>query len=127
MKQKLLFIALGGALGSALRYLVGGWMQRLGGGVFPLGTLTVNVVGCFAIGFLNYLFLGPVLVREPYRLAIVTGVLGGFTTFSAFGWETLSLTNEGAWLQAAANVMLNNVLGLLAAWAAYHLAGRLFG
>lgn len=127
MKQKLLFIALGGALGSALRYLVSGWAQRLGGGTFPLGTLAVNVAGCFAIGFLNYLFLGPFLVREPYRLAIVVGVLGGFTTFSAFGWETLSMAQEGAWLQATANVLLSNVLGLLAAWAAYHLAVRLFG
>ena len=125
--MKLLWIAAGGAVGAALRYLVAGWMQRLTGGTFPVGTLAVNVLGCFAIGLLNYLLLGPLMVREEVRLAVVVGVLGGFTTFSSYGWETLALTNEGAWLAAGANVALNNVLGFAAAWAAYRLAETLFG
>lgn len=127
MRLKLLLIALGGGAGSALRYLVTGWVQKLSTGPFPVGTLTVNVVGCFAIGILNYMFLGPYLIREEYRLAIVTGILGGFTTFSSYGWETLSFTNDGAWLAAGANVMLNNGLGFFAAWSAYRLAETAFG
>jgi CrcB protein len=127
MRLKLTLIALGGGVGAALRYLVTGWSQRLVPGTFPVGTLAVNVAGCFAIGLLNFVLLGPVLVREEVRLALVTGVLGGFTTFSSYGWETLALTNEGAWLAAGANVALNNGLGFLAAWVAYRLAELLFG
>jgi len=127
MRLKLALIALGGGVGAALRYLVTGWAQKLVSGTFPVGTLTVNVAGCFAIGLLNYVLLGPLLVREELRLALVTGVLGGFTTFSSYGWETLALTNEGAWLAAGANLVLNNGLGFFAAWAAYRLAELLFG
>ncbi len=124
---KLLLIGLGGAGGSMMRYLVGGWMQKLSNGVFPLGTLTVNVVGCFLIGLLNVALLGPFTVREEFRFAILVGVLGGFTTFSSYGWETLSLTNDGQWLAAASNFLLNNVLGFAAAWLGYRLAVTWFG
>ncbi|MCC6682475.1 MAG: fluoride efflux transporter CrcB [Phycisphaeraceae bacterium] len=134
---KLLLIGLGGAGGSVMRYLVGGWMQKLGDGgiaklipgvgVFPLGTLTVNVTGCFLIGLLNVALLGPFTVREEFRIALLVGVLGGFTTFSTYGWETLSLTNDGQWLAAVSNFMLNNVLGFAAAWLGYRLAVAWFG
>jgi CrcB protein len=127
MRDKILLIAVGGAAGSVLRYLVAGWVQRAAGGVFPLGTLAVNVAGCFAIGLLNPLLLGPLVLREEVRLALLIGLLGGFTTFSTFGWETLSLTNDGDWLAAAGNVVLHNVLGLAAAWGGYQLARSVFG
>ncbi|HEX6201633.1 MAG TPA: fluoride efflux transporter CrcB [Thermoanaerobaculia bacterium] len=127
MRDKLLLIALGGAAGSVLRYLVAGWVQRAAGGVFPFGTLAVNVAGCFAIGLLNPLFLGPFLIRPELRVAILVGLLGGFTTFSTYGWETLSLGHDGEWLAAAGNLLLHNVLGLAAAWGGYQLARGVFG
>jgi fluoride exporter len=125
--QKVFLIALGGALGSVLRYLMSAWMQRLANGTFPFGTLTVNVIGCLLIGFLNALFFGPFLIRAEYRLAVTAGILGGFTTFSSFGWETLSFINDGEWMYAAANVAANNILGLAAAWGGYRLAVAWFG
>jgi len=116
-----------GATGSLLRYLVQGAGQRLIEGTFPLGTLLVNVVGCFVIGFLNALFIGPWPVRGDVRVGIVVGLLGGFTTFSSFGWETFALANEGQWPRALLNV-LASVLGCFAAvFAGYRLAQRWFG
>lgn len=119
---KLLFIAGGGAAGSVLRYLAAGWGQRLTAGVFPLGTLLVNVSGCLLIGYIGTLLAGPALVRDEYRLAVLVGFLGGFTTFSTFGYETWALLNDREWGMAAANVLLSNLLGLAALWFGNRLA-----
>ena len=121
---KLLLIAAGGGAGALLRYLVAGWGQKLTPGVFPLGTLLVNLTGCLAIGFLATVFTGPLLVREEYRVAILVGLLGGFTTFSTFGYETLSLVEDREWGPAALNVLLSNGLGLLAVLVGARLAAR---
>src|SRR5262245_27759999 len=115
--MKYIWIAVGGAGGSLLRYLLQGWVQRWAGGTFPAGTLVVNVLGCFVIGLLAAAFAGPVLIREEYRIGLTVGVLGGFTTFSAFGLETFNLTNEGQFRLAAANVVLSVGLGFAAIWA----------
>ena len=124
---KLVLIALGGAGGTIARYAVSGWAQRLtGGAVVPVGTLTVNVAGCLLIGVLGFALSGAVLVREEYRVALLVGVLGGFTTFSSFGYETLSLLNDGQVGRAAANVLLNNGAGLVAVWLGYRLAEHFF-
>ncbi len=125
--EKLLFIAAGGGVGSVMRYLVAGFGQRLIVGPFPLGTLIVNVIGCFALGLLGAAFAGPVLIREEYKLAILVGLLGGFTTFSTYGWETLSLVNDGQTARALANIVLSNVLGLAAALAGYRIAQQWLG
>jgi CrcB protein len=119
---KLLFIAGGGALGSVLRYLAAGWGQRLTPGVFPLGTLLVNVSGCLLIGYLATLFTGPALIREEYRLAVLVGFLGGFTTFSTFGYESWALLADREWGLLGANVLLSNVAGLAAVWLGHRLA-----
>lgn len=124
---KFVLIGLGGAAGSLLRYLVSGWAQKFGDGTFPLGTLAVNIIGCFLIGLLNALFGGPLLIRSEYRIGLLVGVLGGFTTFSAFGWETFSLVNEGQFTRATLNVALSVGAGLAALWFGYRLAERLFG
>ena len=121
----LIFVA--GGVGCVLRYGMAGWVQRFAGGSFPLGTLAVNVVGCIALGFLAALFTGPVLLREEYRLAILVGLLGGFTTFSTFGYETVSLGNDGQFALAAANLLLSNGLGLAAAWLGSRLATAIYG
>jgi fluoride exporter len=124
---KLLLIAVFGGVGSLLRYLVTGWCQKLANGSFPLGTLCVNVVGCLLIGLLGALFFGPYLIREEYRLALMVGLLGGFTTFSSFAFETLTLASGGELGLALGNIVLSNVLGLLAAWAGYRFGVKLFG
>src|SRR5688572_32906789 len=101
MALRLLLIALGGAVGTLARDGVGaalaGPSQR---GGFAYGTLAVNLVGCFAIGLLSGWFADRWPVREEYRLALIVGVLGGFTTFSSFGWETAAMLREGRVLHA---------------------------
>jgi CrcB protein len=125
---KILFIAVGGAVGSVLRYLMQGWLQRASGSVFPLGTLAVNVLGCLAIGVLAAAFAGAAAsVREEYHVGLTVGLLGGFTTFSAFGLETYLLASPGQYRHAAAYVALSVVLGLAAVWLGYRAGQRCFG
>jgi len=124
---KLAFIAGGGALGALLRYGAAAGVQRFGGSAFPIGTLAVNLIGCLAIGLLGGFFAGPQLVREELRLGLLIGLLGAFTTFSTFGWETVQLANSGQFTLAAANVLLSNLLGLAAVWAGYHVSTAWFG
>ena len=125
--KHLLLIFVAGGCGSVMRYSVAGWAQRLSVGTFPVGTLTVNIAGCAAIGFLAPLLTGPVLIREEYRLAVLVGLLGGFTTFSTFSWETISLADDGQKWLAMSNILASNLLGLAAAWAAARLAATLYG
>lgn len=127
---KYLLIALGGALGSVLRYAVHGAVQRWAGGPFPSGTLAVNVLGCLVIGALAAAFAGsaPIVpIREDYRLGLMIGVVGGFTTFSTFGMETFDLVNEKRMLLALANVTLSVGLGFAAVWIGYRTAERWLG
>jgi CrcB protein len=125
--NRLLLVAFFGGIGSLLRYLVSGWCQKLADGSFPLGTLAVNVCGCLLIGLSGAIFFGPSMIREEYRLALMVGLLGGFTTFSSFAWETLALSNGGQLGLALLNVALSNLLGILAAWLGYRLGVRIFG
>ncbi len=82
----------------------------------------VNVLGCAAVGFLAALFSGQLAIREEYRLAILVGLLGGFTTFSAFSLETVKLAGSGQFGLAVLNVVASNALGLTAAWLGMRLA-----
>lgn len=124
---KIVLIAVGGAAGALLRYGVAGLTQRVSGSTFPYGTLAVNAIGCLAIGLLAGFFAGPHLVREEYRVAILVGVLGAFTTFSTFGLETLELARDGQFAPAAANILLSNALGLGAVWLGYRASQAWFG
>ena len=124
---KLLLIAAGGSLGTVLRYLVAGWAQRIGPPTFPIGTMVVNVAGCMAIGVAGAVFAGPHSWREEWRIALMIGLLGGFTTFSSFSFETLELANEGEFLRAALNVLLTNALCIGSAWIGYRLTQHLVG
>jgi CrcB protein len=124
---KLLIIAAGGGVGSVLRYLLAGAAQRLTGSVLPIGTMTVNVVGCLAIGLVAAYFAGPQLVRAEWRLGLMVGLLGGFTTFSSFSFETVALLNDGQMRAAVLNVVLSNVLCLAAAWLGYRVGQAWFG
>lgn len=110
-------VGLGGFIGSALRYLVGGWAQSLSKSLdFPYGTLTVNLIGCFVIGFLGELAEARGIFTSETRLLVFIGLLGGFTTFSSFGNDTLNLARSGQMINALTNVAVNMVFGLLLVW-----------
>ena len=110
-------VGLGGFIGSALRYLVGGWAQQFSKSLdFPYGTLTVNLIGCFVIGFLGELAEARGFFTSETRLLIFIGLLGGFTTFSSFGNDTLNLARSGQTLNALTNVVVNVIFGLLLVW-----------
>jgi fluoride exporter len=127
MMARLALVALGGGFGSVLRYLLAGWGQQLTRGSFPLGTLIVNILGCLAIGALKAAFSGSLLIKEEYQVALTIGVLGGFTTFSAFAFETFAQANERDWLLAGLNILLSVGLGLTAVWIGYRLGEKCFG
>ena len=120
-------IAAGGASGALLRYAISGWVQTMTNGSFPAGTLLVNVLGSALFGLAAAFFAGPNLVREEYRVALLVGVLGAFTTFSTFGWETLVLVRAGQLGYAATNILLSNGIGLGAVWLGYRLGQRWYG
>ncbi|MFL5500478.1 MAG: fluoride efflux transporter CrcB [Gemmatimonadaceae bacterium] len=108
-----LYIALGGAAGSLLRYSLGGAVQRVSAGGFPIGTLFVNVSGCFIIGVLVRQFMNMQLSPE-FRAFLIVGFCGGFTTFSTFSAETLGLIEGGEYSRAASYVVLTLALCLTA-------------
>jgi CrcB protein len=117
-------VAAGGALGSVARYGLAGAIQARSASGFPFGTLVVNVTGCFAIGVLMHVGLASER-GTPLRLLLVTGVLGGYTTYSAFNYETLELVRAGQAARAFAYVAATLLLGL-AAGAAGLALGRAF-
>lgn len=119
-----LLIAVGGGVGSLLRYLLQGWVQRLAGGPFPVGTLSVNVLGCLVIGFLTPLLTEQAFVRHEVRVGLTVGILGGFTTFSTFGLETFLLLNAGHTKLAAVNVALSCGSGLAAVLLGHRISER---
>ena len=102
---RLVLVALGGALGSVLRYLVATIAVAWMGPTFPWGTLAVNLVGSFLIGFVQSLAVERLVISEEARLFLATGVMGGLTTYSAFSYETVRLAETGAWAPAWANVL----------------------
>ena len=122
-----LWIAVGSAAGGMARFWASGVTARLVGETFPWGTMLVNVVGSFIIGFVATLTApdGRVLMGSTMRLAILTGFCGGFTTFSSFSLQTLNLLNDGEYLQAGANIGLSVVLCLAAVWAGSAVAASL--
>lgn len=124
--RRLLLIGGGGFAGSVLRYLLGGWAQRLAGdSAFPWGTLMVNVIGCFVIGALGQAIDSRGALSPETRAFLIVGVLGGFTTFSAFGNETFRALQAGDGAMAGLNVLANVGLGLAAVWCGWTGAGLL--
>jgi CrcB protein len=107
----ILAVCVGGGLGAVSRYLLFLALQRPSGPNFPIGTLVINLLGCLAIGFLWTLFEGTRL-GHGWRLFLFTGVIGGFTTFSTFGLETMQLWEVGEWKNALLYVALSNGIGL---------------
>jgi fluoride exporter len=119
-----LTIALGGAIGSVMRYWFSGVIARIWGETFPWGTIIVNITGCFIIGLFATI-TGPegrVLVTPVWRNFFMIGICGGYTTFSSFSLNTLTLANDGEWLRAGGNVLISVVVCLIAVWLGHVLA-----
>jgi CrcB protein len=114
--MKTLLVGAGGFLGAATRHAVGGLVYRYLPATFPSATLLINVSGCFLIGALAVLGEEKLILGSDGRLFWMVGVLGGYTTFSAFGYETVKLIREGSEALALANVLGNVILGLAAVW-----------
>lgn len=118
MLANILLVGLGGFVGSVARYLVSTWVQAVSKTIdFPYGTLTVNLLGCFAIGFLAQLAEARGVFTSPGRAFVFIGILGGFTTFSSFGSDTFNLARDGEMWNAAANLGANVIIGLMLVWA----------
>lgn len=120
--QHVIAIGVGGAVGSVLRYWLSTAVYTAAGRGFPYGTLAVNVVGCLVMGLLFVVFMDRLTEAAVWRAGLLTGVLGGFTTFSAFSIETFGLLEQGEPLKALTNIVLSVALCLGAAW-----LGVLFG
>ena len=110
-------VAVGGAIGATMRYLLGGAVHRLVPGFFPYGTFVVNVLGCLAFGLVIGLAEARFVVGPATRTFVLVGVLGGFTTFSSFTFESFELVRSEQMLPAAINVIGQVSLGLIALWA----------
>jgi CrcB protein len=110
--ERFLLICLGGAIGTGMRYLTVLVAVKWLGADFPYGTLIVNLVGSFVIGFVQQVSVDTVLVPEDARLFLTTGMMGGLTTYSAFSYETVHLMQAGAWPQASINVILTTAASL---------------
>lgn len=123
--RSVLLVGAGGFIGSAARYLLASAVNAAAGTGFPPGTLAVNALGCLAIGFLGGLAAAQDWMTLPVRLLLITGVLGGFTTYSSFAWETVALARNAAVGAALLNVALHLVLGF-GAVATGLLAARAF-
>jgi len=122
-----IWVALGGAIGTAGRYWLSGVVARSIGETFPWGTLLINVTGSFIIGFFAAL-TGPdgrLFVGSTARQFVMTGICGGYTTFSSFSLQTLNLMSNGEWFRAGGNIGLSFVLCLIAVWAGATLAGSI--
>ncbi len=120
---RIVLIGSGGFLGSVARYALSGAVQRwLRSETFPFGTLAVNVLGCFVIGVLAYLSDARSALSADTRAFLMVGILGGFTTFSAFGNETMNLAGDGERWLALANVVASVVLGVGGVWAGRSVA-----
>ena len=124
---RFLWICLGGAAGTGARYLLSGWALVALGTTFPWGTLVVNLLGSFLLGLIMQVGVATPLLSPTLRLALTTGVMGGFTTYSTFNYETIRYVQDGSWLLAFGNVAAT-LAGCLAAGFAGIWAGRwIFG
>ena len=118
-------IAIGGTLGCWARYTQTSLVQAVFGRDFPVATLTINVIGSFLMGFLFILTLERLIVPPSVRVGVLTGVLGGYTTFSTFEMETLLLAESGEFLKAALYVILSVMIGFAAAFGGAYIARNL--
>jgi len=121
----LLAIGTGGFIGAILRFIISTWTQKLFSPLFPIGTLTVNIIGSFIIGFMALYFENVIMPHQ--KALIITGMLGALTTFSTFSLETVTMLQEGLWSRAFANITLNTFLCIFATIIGMTLFKRIYG
>jgi fluoride exporter len=109
---RIVLIALFGAAGTLARYGLQGVVQVRTGGLFPYGTLLVNLTGCFFLGLIAQFTLNRMVISPDWRMAIAVGFFGGYTTFSSFGWETAKMMEDGEWMRASVYVAASVIAGL---------------
>jgi len=119
----LLLIAIGGALGSVARYAFSTAVLRITGSLFPVGTFAVNVVGCVAFGVIAGLADRRFVFGPDARAFLLIGLLGGFTTFSSFAFESIQLLRDGQFLAAAVNIVGQVAAGIVGLWMAFAISG----
>jgi CrcB protein len=125
--ERLLWVCCGSAVGGGARYLLAGWALRAFGASFPFGTLAVNLLGSFLLSALMFVGLQSTALHPNLRIALTTGVMGGFTTYSTFSYETLRYLQDGAWATAMMNVLVTVLGCLLACWLGWAGARWLLG
>ncbi len=118
-------VGIGGFFGAISRYLIATWVQKLSSSFFPVGTLSVNVLGSFLIGFL-YLYFSQT-IHPNLKAMLITGFLGALTTFSTFSLETLLLLQEGLYLKAGLNILLNVTLTITSTFTAIIIFKKIYG
>lgn len=124
--SRYIFVMLGGALGAVSRFIVATFVLKFYSALFPLGTFLINVTGSFLIGLFMMLFLNRPSISPNWRLFLVTGILGGYTTFPSFEWETLTALRGAAGAVAFLNITLSVGLGLAGAWIGAAVSNRLW-
>jgi fluoride exporter len=122
--HKYVAVMAGAALGGVARYVIATAIMTRVSGRFPWGTFAVNILGCFLIGLVSTILAERSSSPAAWSLFLVTGVLGGYTTFSAFGWETVQLTRQGEHLLALANILASVTAGYAAVWLGILIARR---
>jgi len=119
---KIIIVGSGGFIGAVLRYTISGWTHRLLGSGFPYGTLIVNLLGSFILGFFLFYSEGRSTISPLWRNFIAIGMMGALTTFSTFSYETYMLLQENLYMQVFLNIFLNVTLTLIAVWAGLAMA-----
>ncbi|MCX6353187.1 MAG: fluoride efflux transporter CrcB [Bacteroidetes bacterium] len=124
MLKLTLLVGLGGMVGSVARFVLGNFITKLFPSSFPYATLAVNLLGCFIIGVLMGLYIYKSSFGDDWKLFLTTGICGGFTTFSAFSFEALTLMKDGKVSAAIAYVSISVIIGLLCTWGGYSLSNK---
>jgi len=125
--REVIYIAVAGGLGALGRYYMTGLAQRVLGEGFPYGTLIVNILGSFLVGFVMQVGMSTDLISRFVRLAATLGFLGAFTTFSAFSYETLGYLEDGMWLIAGVNILANVIPAIIAVFLGVSLGRTILG
>lgn len=121
----LLAVGAGGFMGAIMRFVISGWVQKLSPALFPIGTLSVNILGSFIIGFMVLYFES--IVAPHQKALVITGMLGALTTFSTFSLETVTMLQSGLWGRVITNITLNVVLCVIATMIGMILFRRIYG
>jgi CrcB protein len=118
----LLYVGIGGFIGAVLRYLLSGFFYNIFGDRLPYGTFAVNIIGCFVLGFFITLAEGKFIISPQMRSFFAIGLLGAFTTFSTFSFETFALLQDELYVSAFSNILISVLVGIFAVWAGIILA-----